>query len=174
VASQSDLLVAYPGEARQLELTLENVGQSTWKADAHYSLGNGGNPWAAPARQELSGDVAPGQSMHWTWRVQAPATPGVHRSTWRMDHGDYGFGPTASFHIIVVPEKARELREALEKRIAEWRKQGERKVDELITQLQQEIERWIREETEKRAKQFCPQVTGLLLLPVLLAFWRRR
>jgi hypothetical protein len=75
------------GQAYPVSVTMNNVGDTTWTADAGYRLGSQ-NPqdnttWGF-SRVELPGPVAPGQQVTFQFTVTAPADPGTYDFQWRM------------------------------------------------------------------------------------------
>lgn len=104
-----DGTVVQPGATFEKSWTIENTGNTTWtKAAGYLWTHDGDETFSAPLQTEL-GDadaIAPGQQKTWTLSLVAPATPGVHRGYFRMDHyGVARFGAQAHVEIEVKAEE---------------------------------------------------------------------
>jgi hypothetical protein len=99
-----------PGQVAQAQVTMQNLGGTTWTAA-------GANPFRLGAqnpqdnstwglnRVELPQDVAPGDEVTFSFSITAPTAPGTYHFQWRMVQelvtwfGDF----TADVPIVVAP-----------------------------------------------------------------------
>jgi hypothetical protein len=85
--SVPDNTVMGPGEGFQKTWTLQNTGTCTW-TESFALVHNRGPILGAPARNGLTGSVAPGQSIVFALNMVAPSTPGTHTSFWELESTD--------------------------------------------------------------------------------------
>jgi alkylated DNA repair dioxygenase AlkB len=76
-----------PGQTYAINVTMQNTGTTTWTSANNYGLGSQ-NPqdntnWGL-ARVELPNDIAPGQSVTFSFSVTAPSTIGTYDFQWQM------------------------------------------------------------------------------------------
>ena len=99
-----------PGQSAQAQVTMQNLGGTTWTS-------TGSNPFRLGAqnpqdnstwglnRVELPHDVAPGDEVTFSFPITSPAAPGTYHFQWRMVQelvtwfGDF----TADVPVIVAP-----------------------------------------------------------------------
>lgn len=81
--------VMYPGEQKQVSITMRNTGTNIWTQAENYRLGSqspGGNTtWGLGRVQIPSGvSIANGQTHTFTFTITAPASEGIYNFQWRM------------------------------------------------------------------------------------------
>lgn len=170
--------VGFPGEALSASLTLTNDGLQPWTAGV-VALRSAGEAYGAAASFPLPAFVAPGESVTWAIPARAPDNAGVYEQRWQLTTtGPDGQAVTieagASVTLVVVPPQAQELRQRLEREVAEAKAAGEARADAMIQELQDEITAWALAETRRQAAR-CLGVNGALALAGAgLAVGRRR
>jgi Ig-like domain from next to BRCA1 gene len=99
-----------PGQVAQAEVTMQNLGGTTWTSTGANPFRLGAqNPqdnstWG-PNRVELPQDVAPGEEVTFRFPVTAPSAPGTYDFQWRMVQelvtwfGDF----SADIPVVVSP-----------------------------------------------------------------------
>lgn len=98
---QSPYPTVSPGQSFQIYFEVRNTGTCTWQQPDYY-LGNmNGTTLGAEPRQELGGDVRPGEIKGWTINMTAPSTPGTYRTQWMVKHSDHEFGPNMYIDVTV-------------------------------------------------------------------------
>jgi hypothetical protein len=98
-----------PGEIFSKTWRLVNAGSCTW--DRNYAVvWFSGDELGLNRAQNFNGIVVPGQSVDVTVDMQAPKTPGIYQSNWKLRNNQgtfFGIGPggTAPFwaRVVVVP-----------------------------------------------------------------------
>ncbi|MBP5738331.1 MAG: carboxypeptidase regulatory-like domain-containing protein, partial [Abditibacteriota bacterium] len=95
------------GETRQVSITFKNHGLC-WQSGRNFKLGSPGNsdPFAA-ARQELPGEVMPGDTVTFTFNMTFPAAAGTYTTDWQMMREDAAwFGDKLTKTVTVgTPER---------------------------------------------------------------------
>jgi chondroitin AC lyase len=94
-----------PGQVVSVNVTMKNIGGTTWTKASNHKLGAVGDsdPFAPP-RQLLSDTdaIAPGQSKTFTFNMTAPTTPGTYLTDWQMlREGVAWFGEVYSKNVTV-------------------------------------------------------------------------
>lgn len=176
MAGDPDIAIAYVGADETLQIMVRNAGVETWWA-GQVVLKNTTRPLNAETTQILTVDTPPGQTVTWEFRVRAPDRPGVYKSEWQLSQAGQAFGPTLSAYLIVLPEGASELEQKIRDKIEEWRQQAGQEIDDLI----QEITTMILEEARSAIQRLiddtcgktCGGASALVLLGILLLWWRR-
>lgn len=92
--------VLLQGEARQVEITMQNTGRDVWIA-GQVLLAAVGNPAPLTARNQipLPRNVAPGERVTFALTLTAPETPGYYPTAWRMHAGGTPFGRLVSHKV---------------------------------------------------------------------------
>jgi endonuclease/exonuclease/phosphatase family metal-dependent hydrolase len=108
-----------PGETKQVSITMENNGSTTWTPGSHF-LGSQ-NPennytWDRN-RVSVGSPVAPGQQKTFTFDVTAPFTPNVYGFQWQMlEEGREWFGdktPNLPTSVVAPVNRARFLSQSI-------------------------------------------------------------
>lgn len=159
--------VGFPGDALNTNLTLINDGLQPWTADT-FTLRSAGEAYGAAASFPLPALVAPGESVTWAIPARAPDSAGVYEQRWQLTTtGPDGQAVTieagASVTLAVVPPQAQELKERLDREVAELKAAGEARADEMVQDLKEEITAWAMAETRRQAAR-CLGVNGALAL----------
>ena len=84
-------------------IQIKNTGQATWsKTNDFYLSTLTAQPWES-YRVDLSGNVAPGQTLTIKPQLIAPMIPGDYPLQWQMRHGQDNFGDkTAAVKVHVI------------------------------------------------------------------------
>jgi N-acetylmuramoyl-L-alanine amidase len=169
------IAVFFPKEARSVDVSLQNDGILTWQPSEYFLV----NADDAPGKQmnyPVPQAIPAGNTATWSISITAPSTPGVHRQAWRLQRsGDTVAGDVAVF-VVVVPEGARDLKERLERQIAEWRQKGEQEINKLVEDLTRQLIEALKNEAEKGIRQICPApaLGGLVVTGLAWGARRRR
>ncbi len=132
----------FPNDITENEISLQNDGLVTWKA-SEYNLVNQGNQYGAAAQYTLSGDVQVNHSTTWNIPIMAPRRAGIYRQEWILTRGTNKVNDQITVYMVVVPERARQLKEEIDNQIEELRQQGEKNLNEFVQQIQQKILNWL-------------------------------
>jgi RHS repeat-associated protein len=97
--SQSVPGIMAQGQTYAVSVTMQNTGNTTWKASSGYRLVSqnpaGNSTWGV-SQALLPNDVAPGESVTFSFNVTSPAARGTYNFQWRMTHdGVAAFGDTS-------------------------------------------------------------------------------
>jgi hypothetical protein len=88
------------GQSYAVSVTMQNTGNTTWKASGGYHLVSqnpAGNTTWGVSQVALPYDVAPGASVTFSFNVTSPGTKGTYNFQWRMMHDGYAaFGDTTA------------------------------------------------------------------------------
>ena len=101
--------VMIPGQSRQVQVTFENTGTSSWRTAQSFYLGVSGPAFNPLGRIDLptGADIAPGTSVTFTFPIVAPSTPGYYPLSVRMARDGAGaFGSQVSLNIKVGNQPA--------------------------------------------------------------------
>ena len=83
------------GTRVSVSLTFMNTGTAPWSPSGGYLLGapnsDIGATWQVSS-VALPAQVAPGSRVTFSFRVTAPATPGIYGFQWQMESGTTFFG----------------------------------------------------------------------------------
>ncbi|MFN8473425.1 MAG: carboxypeptidase regulatory-like domain-containing protein [Anaerolineae bacterium] len=90
------------GQSFQIYFELRNSGTTPWRQSDNYYLANLQNPLGANARQEVGGDVLPGNVKRFTINVSAPTSVGTYRTQWMLKHNNTTFGPNMYLDVTAV------------------------------------------------------------------------
>ncbi len=157
----------FPAESRSVEVSLQNDGILAWQPST-YALFNTDDPPGKQKNYPVPKDTPAEDTATWTIPVLAPSTPGVHRQVWRLQRSGVTVTGDVSVFVVVVPEGARDLKEKIERQIAEWREKGEQEINKLVEDLTRQLIEALKQEAEKGIRQICPaSALGGLLLPGL-------
>jgi len=171
--------VVLPGEFAQVSLEVKNAGILPWEVDQGYALKAVGEPpqdlvIVLPLQKE----VLPGEKT--TWLLHFPVTAGglLRQYDFRMHFQETPFGPTLTAYVFILPERLGNLEEQIRQRIEEWRRQGEQEIDELIqeilTFIQEELERQAINWLERILKEICGGAGGAFALSLTSVWLARR
>ena len=93
------------GDRREIALTFQNTGSTTWTALAGYDVRPtaGVDPFVSePSLSFAETDaIAPGDIVAFALPIRAPGTAGVHASEWRIAKDGTTFGDAASWSLEV-------------------------------------------------------------------------
>jgi len=157
------LLVAVANGRMAVSLKSPNTGSAEWRVGQGYALQNvNGQPLGSPARVELAADTPAGTVASWSLTLQAPSTPGVYRSEWRMVQGSQPFGATITVELRVLGVNPsgwfERLRQDLDRRLAALRAAAQRQIEEAI-----------RKELERQVQSLCGSALVAPELMILVA-----
>ena len=105
----------------------------------NYSLKVVGERYGAHEYYDLDDTTLVGESATWKVWAIAPTAPGVHQQRWQMFGPSGPVGPEVIVYVIVVPEEARELKRSIENKLAELRRQSEKKSTKYFVRLRRKL-----------------------------------
>jgi hypothetical protein len=88
-----------------------------------------------------------------------------------MQFAGQPFGQIATGYVFVLPEALKDMEAKIRDQIEEWKRKGQKTIDDLVQGIWQEIQREIERQAQRAVGQLC-QGTGVLLALVLLIGYR--
>jgi len=158
--------IVIENEDLTVRLILKNNGADTWNK-GEYKLRKEDKYTIIPILpkknllEEAEGislphDVKPGETVTIQWQAGPFSTVGINTTVWRMYQNNDPFpGEPVKISVVVLPEKLREKKEELEKRIREW-------IDQGLEDIQGLIIKWIEDEMTS-----CFRSIGLPIMGVI-------
>jgi hypothetical protein len=169
---QTSFPVLVEGESTLVEVELRNTGTETWRA-GDDRLVNLRNPYGAPAELPLQQDIAPNETVLFSYRTDPFERSGVYATDWQMRRASTGEDFEGGFlrvSVIVLPKELAEKRAELEAQVRQW-------VDQKVDDIEALILAWIQEQLDRIVRDATRQVCGspLVALALLAAgiLWRR-
>lgn len=159
--------IVLPGETASLEFHLQNTGAAPWNGSEHSLEAQAGDFGAAPRSLPVVGQVSPGETATWNVNFVVSGSPGVRRFPYRMQFAGQPFGQVVTGYVFVVPEALKDMEAKIRGQIEDWKRQGQKTIDDLVQGIWQEIQREIERQAQRAVGQLC-QGTGVLLAMVLL------
>lgn len=153
----------FPGDVRKNLMGIVNDSLYQWTA-LEYKLVSVGNRFGADNEYPLLYHVYVHENAEWELKVEAPSKPGIYRQEWQLGKGEQLFKEKITVYIIVVPEEAREIKEDIDRQIAEWMEKGEEEIDKLIQELERKAIEWI---TKDLPNIICNGASALIIGVVL-------
>lgn len=175
-AADPPIVILFPGDSATVSLTITNDGVLPWQSTDGYALQNTGNPLGNAETVTISETVAAGQGMAQTLTLTAPNTPLVYLSKWQVQRNGKAVGAEGTVYVVVVPQEAKELKRDFERRVAEWREAGEKKIEALIEELKRDLVTYIEEQTRSLITTLCGGSIQSLTAGGLVAItlWQRK
>jgi hypothetical protein len=103
VLAEATSLVDWPAcSAREITITMDNVGGTSWQGADGVGLRLQSGPFTAPAALPLDGTVAPGEQAHFTFTAVASADEGPGMGRWSMARGEQLFAESAELPVLIT------------------------------------------------------------------------
>ena len=163
--------IVLPGETAHLEFNLQNTGAAPWNGSEYSLEAQADDSGAAPRSLPVVGQVSPGETATWNLGFLVSGSPGVRRFPYRMQFAGQPFGQIATGYVFVLPEALKDMEAKIRDQIEEWKRKGQKTIDDLVQGIWQEIQREIERQAQRAVGQLC-QGTGVLLALVLLIGYR--
>jgi hypothetical protein len=165
VTSQTDWSVLVEGETTLVELTLRNDGTESWMA-GEVRLVNRKNDWGAGEYLDLPVNVAPGETVSFSWTTTTFPRRGVFTSEWNIARGSKNFSDRPILiNVIVLPQELADKKTELENQVREWGRQQLENIEQLVLD-------WIQERVREGFDKICPASASLPLFVAAVGGWQ--
>jgi hypothetical protein len=167
-------VVANPGESTVLEFKVQNTGLQPW-IDGEYALaGASENAKEAPEKIAISKALKPGEIETLKISFVAPKSPTVITLTYQMQRNQQAFGKKVTGIIGVLPEGMGGINVDIQKLLDGLKNEGEKKLDELIKQFLESIQKKLVDLLNGLLNSLCFGTTSSIVLVGYLAWFTGR
>ena len=161
---QPNFPILIEGESLKIEVEIQNAGSEVWVV-GDYLFVNEDNPWGMDDQLSLPRNIAPGETVGFSWMTGAFPKWGVYTTKWYMAKNKETFGQPVKISVVVLPKQLEEKRKELEDKVKEWGEKQLENIEGLITE-------WIQEQINKTVERTVDQICNpaIAMLPIAFAY----
>lgn len=169
---------ALPGDTVSLTFTITNRGPMPWKESGDFVFQPVDTDKDFLPVFVIEQTVLPGDTLEFTLDVpvSSDALGGLETIQYAVTLSGREIERRARGYIFILPPQLKDYQEQLEKKIEEWKQQGEQAIEDLVNKILDDIKRELELQVERKLRELFPDCYSSLLIlgGLVIALKRRR